>query len=223
MQTEQLVTFPQALRNAADFLRYADLVVATEKDAGDVSDCRQEIKEKLKEIEKTRKSFTEPMLEAKRRIDDEAKRISAPWEAIVRSLDQKLIAWHRSQEEIRIAQEKKRREEEMLKLEAQRQADLELAMATGDEKAAENVVEIEKNLERLETKPIEINNATRTGYATTYLQERWTFEVVDAKLVPRDFLVVDETKLQKYATANKETAAVPGVRFFQKAQIGGRR
>jgi hypothetical protein len=220
---ETSVTFPRELTDPTPFKPFVDLVISSEPEAATVSDVRIQVKEVLKEIEKKRKSFTEPILEAKRRIDEEAKSVSAPFEAIVRSMDGKLIAWHESQEQVRIEAEKKRREEEAAKLEAEKERQLAIVVETGDEKAAEAVAEIEKNQERLVSQPIEIHNNTRTNAGTTYLQKRWTFEVVEANKIPREFLMVDESKLQKYATAMKDTANVPGVKFFQTASIGGRR
>jgi hypothetical protein len=45
-------------------------------------------------------------------------------------------------------------------------------------------------------------------------RRRWTFEIVDESEVPRDFCVVDTVRLGRYATAMKDSAKVPGVRFF---------
>lgn len=45
-------------------------------------------------------------------------------------------------------------------------------------------------------------------------RRRWTFEVVAEAEVPREFCVIDSVKLGRYATAMKDSAKVPGVRFF---------
>ena len=39
----------------------------------------------------------------------------------------------------------------------------------------------------------------------------WTFEVVDPKAVPADYLVVDEKKLSAYAKAFKKSENIPGI------------
>lgn len=44
----------------------------------------------------------------------------------------------------------------------------------------------------------------------------WTFEITDAALIPREFLMVDEQKLAKYATAMRDSAKCAGVRFYEK-------
>jgi hypothetical protein len=50
--------------------------------------------------------------------------------------------------------------------------------------------------------------------AVQSFRRRWTFEVVDESEVPREFCAVDTVKLGRYATAMKDSAKVPGVRFF---------
>lgn len=45
--------------------------------------------------------------------------------------------------------------------------------------------------------------------------ENWRFEIVDAALIPREFLIPDEKLLAKLAKAMRERASVAGVRFFR--------
>jgi len=56
------------------------------------------------------------------------------------------------------------------------------------------------------------------------LVTRWTFRVVDAALIPREFLVPDEKALQAIATAQHERASVAGVEFYSEQSVSsGRR
>ncbi len=48
---------------------------------------------------------------------------------------------------------------------------------------------------------------------------RWTFRVTDETQVPREFLIVDERKLQAFATAMKASGVVGGVEFFEERSI----
>lgn len=48
-------------------------------------------------------------------------------------------------------------------------------------------------------------------------RKMWTFEIENEADIPREFLMVDEQKLRKYAVAMKDTANVKGVRFFEKS------
>lgn len=53
-------------------------------------------------------------------------------------------------------------------------------------------------------------------------RDDWRAEVVDVTLVPTAYLMVDEKKLQSYARAMKQTASVPGVRFYSvKTVVAG--
>jgi hypothetical protein len=42
----------------------------------------------------------------------------------------------------------------------------------------------------------------------------WKWRLVKPELVPREFLIVDTVRLNKYATAMRESAQVPGVEFY---------
>jgi hypothetical protein len=44
----------------------------------------------------------------------------------------------------------------------------------------------------------------------------YKWRVLDARLVPRDFLTLDEAKLTAYASAMKNAAKVPGIQFYTK-------
>jgi uncharacterized membrane protein YqiK len=50
----------------------------------------------------------------------------------------------------------------------------------------------------------------------------WTFEITDPMLVPREFLVIDETKIGGVVRALKEATTIPGVRVFQKDELASR-
>ena len=51
------------------------------------------------------------------------------------------------------------------------------------------------------------------------LRKRWSYRVTDIDAIPREFLVLDESKLQKYADAMKDTAKVNGVEFFIETSV----
>jgi hypothetical protein len=51
------------------------------------------------------------------------------------------------------------------------------------------------------------------------IADNWTYEVVDINLVPRAYLMVDETKLSKQAKATKDTVPVPGIRFYNAGSV----
>lgn len=215
--------FPEELTAVDRFTPFMSMEVKDEPSALIATDCRQEIKDKLKEIEKVRSYLKEPVLEQGKRIDAQAKKVSEPLLKIVKAIDEKLLNWHRSQEVVRLEAEKKKREEELARLAAEKEAQASVAQVFGDESAKQAVADIEKNMTRLEVKPIEVTNKVSTGMSTSYVQKRWKFAVTDPTLVPREYLMVDETKIGKVVTALKGDTNIPGVKVYEEATIGGRR
>lgn len=70
------------------------------------------------------------------------------------------------------------------------------------------------------TAPVEyVPKAMAAGTAARTL---WKFEITDASLIPREYLIPDEKKIGELARTMKEKAALPGVRFFDDIKIGGR-
>jgi hypothetical protein len=55
------------------------------------------------------------------------------------------------------------------------------------------------------------------------MRTAWHVEIVDASLVPRDWLTVNEKALEAFARSTKGAVAVAGVRFFseQTMAVGG--
>lgn len=50
-------------------------------------------------------------------------------------------------------------------------------------------------------------------------REAWTFRVVDARLVPREFLVVDEKKIRAHVAAHGDAQPIPGVSIEKTTQV----
>lgn len=59
--------------------------------------------------------------------------------------------------------------------------------------------------------------AAGTSYRTT-----WKARVVDASLIPREYLIPDEKMLAAMAKAAKGPSKIPGVEFYSEKTIGGR-
>lgn len=66
--------------------------------------------------------------------------------------------------------------------------------------------------------------AVKIDHQTKYMEnvtvaQIWKFEVIDESLVPRHYLMIDESALGKLARVAKENASVPGVRFFNARSV----
>jgi hypothetical protein len=53
--------------------------------------------------------------------------------------------------------------------------------------------------------------------------ERWLFEVIDATAIPREYLVIDESRIRKVVTALKADCKIPGVRVYSEKNISAAR
>jgi hypothetical protein len=113
-------------------------------------------------------------------------------------------------------QTRARQEREREIAEARRQADEARATAEAAalERAGEHQLAAAVVAEQLAAPPPMVVLADEVKAAGQTFRRRWTFEVVNEAEVPRDFLLVDTTKLGRYATAMKDSGRVPGVRFY---------
>lgn len=90
------------------------------------------------------------------------------------------------------------------------------AAAAADRKAEAASIKAEAQVETAAAvmAPV-VQIASRTEkVAGLSTRKAWKFRVVNPLLVPREFLIIDEQRLQKYAAAMKEQAQVAGVEFY---------
>lgn len=203
--------------NLEPLKKYEAVVISSDTDATYVAEGVGEIKKVIKSIEAQRLSYTKPLDEAKKKLIEDERKITEPLNSIIKTLNTKMVAWTMAQEKRRREEAEKKRQEELAALEAEKQKQLAIAATTDNEEAAKAVEEIEKNAARLEAAPVTITNTVKTEKGAWTVQARWKARVVDESLVPREFLIVDTIKLNKYATTMKESAKVPGVEFFKES------
>jgi hypothetical protein len=153
--------------------------------------------------------------QAHKRICDLEKTVAEPLMHVESYLRKQLTSYTSEQERIRReeeaelrreAEEKARKEAE----EAQIAAALE-AEQSGDKQGAEQILAAAP--EPVFVPPVVLERAVPkvAGLST---RKNWKFRIVDAAAVPREFLVVDEVRLGKYARAMGEQAKVQGVEFY---------
>lgn len=135
-----------------------------------------------------------------------------PLESAERTVKQKMLTWSQAEERERAlkqarlqaqADEFVRRERERLEKEAARLKTPELKQQRLEQAAAviTPVVQVVTETPKV------------VGIGTRKI---WKASVMDAEKVPKEFLMVDEAKLDRYAKAMKELASVEGVYFYQE-------
>lgn len=120
----------------------------------------------------------------------------------------KLIAWSDA-ERVRLDQEaaiarsksKKQAEDEAL-------ARAERAAEFGDDKTADAIMAAPVVVETVQ--------AAAPVKTATVLQTRWKYRITDAALIPREYLVPDETKIGGVIRATKGAVTIPGVEAYSE-------
>lgn len=173
------------------------------------------IKGAAKRLDELRTSITRPMDAAKKAVMDffraPAERLAAAEAQIKRAM----LAYSNEQDRIRQAEQRKADEA------AQRERDrisAQAAKATAagkDEKAAA----LEQRAAEVVAPVIQREPPKVAGVST---REVWKFAIVDAALVPREYTLIDESKIRRVVGAMKGDTAIPGVRVYaEKALAAG--
>nr|WP_320131966.1 hypothetical protein [uncultured Holophaga sp.] len=179
------------------------------------------------QLEQVLKVIEAPMLAFKR--EEERQRREA--EEAARRERERLEAEARQR-----AREEERRLEEIRQREAEARKDAEqatnpVAAFLAQEKAAaadreaqaavENVKDAYREAATVD-QVVPVIAPVKATAAGTSFRKAWKAEVVDADLIPREYLIPDLQLLGQIAREQKELASIPGVRFFAVESIGGR-
>ena len=152
-----------------------------------------------------KKKFTDPL--------DEAERIIKP----------RITAYLVEQDNIRLEAE---RAAERARLQIAKEAQDASDVATELIKQG-NTAEADELIDLAYEKIREINADTpfvpeKPSAPGVSMRETWDYEIVDAALIPRTFLVPDLTMIRRYGQNMKHQANIPGVRFFSVKSIAAR-
>lgn len=165
-------------------------------------------------IEEKRKEATKPLLERKKMIDEFAKTLINELTLATKSLREQILFYEQEKErkrleELRRIEEEKRRIQEELK---RKEEELKKAQIEGD---TTKQIEIIQQINT--TKQEQIETQEETIGKSKNLREVWDFEIIDPNIVPREYLVVNETAIRKAIYAG--IREIPGVRIFKKQQL----
>ncbi len=139
-----------------------------------------------------------------------------PYERIEREIIKPAMARFQAEEdrkrrieEDRLRAEQKKREEDA-KIKAAAEAE-----KNGDHEIAEQIMDTPVMVAPVVLPPVQ----TPTGIS---YRDLWKFEVVNADLVPREYLTIDEKKIGGVVRALKGETTIPGVRVYSEKTVTGR-
>ena len=209
-----------AIQLAHQFDSYA---ITTEDQYGIAAIDLKGIKLKTKELDDLRKSLTRPLDESKKRIMDFFMKPLNFLNKAEENIKAAMLAWQRKQEVIRQAEENRlrelqRKEEERIRLEQekiQKQAEAEAAKGKTD-KAFGLTQKADMLTEKADVLAMAtpfVNSTVQTVSGIS-MRKAWKYRIIDETKVPREYLMIDESKLGAMARATKGTVKVDGVEFY---------
>jgi len=185
----------------------------------------KEAKAKLREIEKQRKSFVDPLNQTVKKINAVFKKASGPINEAVKIIERGI------REYLAEIERKKREEEERLKKEAEaRRKRLEAFARKAEERGdLEKAEELREKAEDISVAPVSVKEeAVVEGLHT---RKNWKWRVIDEKKVAENakklfemkVLVLDEKKLNQMAKALKDGGNAiyreMGIEFYEEKVI----
>jgi len=170
-------------------------MVIDQGQADEANEILTKINHGLKQIEAKRTSFTAPLNQSLKEINASFKKMVEPIKYAKDELTSRLMTWRR-QEQARIDAEREKavREEE-------RRRKIQEAHAAKGHAVKEDITPVVKPI------PFSVND-------TTKVQKRWTHEIEDEALVPREYLIVNGPAIT--AAVRAGVRDIPGVKIYQK-------
>lgn len=192
--------------------RAAALKIRTQDNYEEAAGWLKSIKGFLKAIEDARTRITKPINESLREVNAQAKEAAAPFLESESKIKRAMIGY--SDEQDRLQREEQRRVNEAAVKEQQRlQAIADRASDKGQFGKAEQFEERAAAV----VAPVVQTAAPKVGGIS--IPKVWTFEITDEDLIPREYLLVDETRIRRVVTALKGDTKIPGVRVFEQKRI----
>ena len=170
-------------------------MVIDQSRADEANDILTKINHGLKQIEAKRLSFTGPLNQSLKEINASFKKMVEPIKYAKDELTSRLMTWRR-QEQARIDAEREKAVKE-----EERRRKIQEAHAAKGHVVKEDITPVVKPV------PFSVND-------TTKVQKRWTYEIEDSSVIPRQYMVVDGPAITR--AIRDGVRDIPGVKIFQK-------
>jgi len=170
-------------------------MVIDQSQADEANEILTKINFGLKQIEAKRTSFTAPLNQSLKEINASFKKMVEPIKYAKDELTTRLMSWRR-QEQARIDAERAKAVKE-----EERRRKIQEAHAAKGHVVKEDITPVLKPM------PFSVND-------TTKVQKRWTYEIEDSSIIPRDYMVVDGPAITR--AIRDGVRDIPGVKIFQK-------
>lgn len=203
--------------------RCREIAITDQPGLTEANNLLKGIKELLRQVDAEFDPGIQEAFAHHRTLVDQKRKWQDPLDQAEKALKPKIAGYLMEQD--RLAQEAARREREAqdkMRHVADKASDEAYdKIKAGDlDEADEVVAGAEAKIESIQAaRPAPVVKAVATG---TSLRQIWRWEIVDAALIPREYLKVDEQALNTIARGLKYQAKVPGVRFYAEATVATR-
>jgi len=185
---------------------------SSQKICGERMDLLYRQKEKLKA---DRDSIVRPLRSAIKATDELANPVLKPLQDAYDALNAKLGVYVEKKRRREEAEKKAAQEAEAARIKTEADRNASEAVETGDERKFAEAAQQEASAVAIAAAPVSAPQKTMTQSGAKFIPVTlWHARVIDAAKIPREFLIVDLVRLQKYATAMREKGNVPGVEFY---------
>lgn len=174
------------------------------------------IKAIRKKITETFKPIKQKMDAAKQEVLDQERAADAPLKEAEALLSPQIVAWNREQERLRQEEENRLREEARKQEEERRLQEAILAEQSGQKEEAEAIMETP-----VQVAPVVVPKSV-PKVAGMSIRENWKFKITNERLIPREYLKVDEVKIGQVVRALKSATNIPGVEVYNEGTVSGR-
>lgn len=194
--------------------------IKNEEDQGGAGDFTRQIRTVIRQADEARQEVKRPVLDAGRSIDGFFRNtVMTPLEAAAQAVLARMEEYAVAKAEAarkRLAEEAKQRQAE---------ADRLAALAASDPAQLDAAIEAEQLAVAVATPPAADLSRTHSDFGTvSSLAEVWTWRLVDIRLVPRDYLMVNsdavKAKLSKDPSIKRDkTQPIGGIQFYPEERL----
>lgn len=187
--------------------------VTSNEDYQSANEKLKDIKRLYKDLDEKRKSITRPIDAAKKSVMDFFKAPLFALSESERHLKATMLDWNREQERKRREEERKLQEAARKEEEKRRKA-LERKAVKAEQKGKEELAqELREEKETVYVAPPVMPEIRPSAHGSS-IRKVWKAKVVSMEKLPKEFLIIDQKKLDGVARATKGTMSIEGVEFY---------
>lgn len=201
--------------------RASSLVIKDQSTYEESASLLKTVKDMAKLVEESRKKITTPLDLAKKLVMDLFRIPSEELEKLEAGIKRNMISYTNEQERIRKESEEKLRKEAAAKEAAEKKWLEERAIKAEASGKTEKAEELRQQAQEVFV-PAPTIAPTVQKVAGVSMKQNWKARVIDINKIPRNYMVVNESMLDKLAKATKGSLAIEGVEFYSEDVLASR-